>query len=97
MVPDRKPNAMPNDIVVTTTARTARVKRRRVMTAGFRRVTRGSMVPIPARHVGRGFRSLPRACLVYRCDGSNLAYERCTSLAAGNAGSGRLEGGLMLC
>jgi hypothetical protein len=35
--------------------------------------------------------------LGYRCDGANLAYERCASLALGNAGSGRLEGGLMLC
>src|ERR1700675_253392 len=97
MVPDRKPNAMPNDIVVTTTARTTRVNSRRVMMAGFRRVTCGSMVPIPARHVGRGFRWLPRSCLVYRCDGTNLGYEHCASLAVGNAGSGRLEGGLMLC
>ena len=40
-------------IVVTTTARMRRVNSRRVMMAGFRRVTRGSMVPIPARPVGR--------------------------------------------
>ena len=39
----------------------------------------------------------PRSGLVYRCDAGNLAYECCASLAVGNAGSGRLEGGLMLC
>src|SRR5579862_4465782 len=74
---------MPNDIEAMAKQRTTSNTKRRVKIAGFLRVARGRMVPVPLGTLSMAPDGGPRPCLVSSMLGGKLTYEPCASLAFG--------------
>ena len=66
VAPDRKPKATANDIDPMTAERTMSENNRRERMAGFPRVARGRMVPVPLRYAG--YTAWSQAAAAFSCD-----------------------------
>jgi hypothetical protein len=88
--PDKNPKATPNDIVVMTVARMASENSRRLRMTGFRRSTRGRMVP-PAGTLTAPPVEGRAPCLVSQWFWRIFTHEHCASLAGAGPVAGRLE------